>query len=594
MKGVARAGWVLVALLPSAVAAQGRTCDLVEPTDYRQVVNAAGDEVVYFRGPVRLQCEGDISLASDSAVYNRGQLEIELVGAVTYRDSTRQLTSDWANYLGQQELLVARDDVVVTDLLDGSVVTGQEMQYYREAPDRPASRVIMTGGRPTAVLRDGPPPDTLLPPVREPLRVPPPGRAPVAGAEDTVPPLEITADRLESRGDSLFDAMGAVDMRRGDLTGAADSATFRRLEEHVILFGTAHVQDPEFRLDGDRIDAFLLGEDLEEVLSVGNSRLTSRELRIRSRRLRIALEDGEVERVEAWNPAARALARAEAEERAAEEEAARAEERAEEEEEAVQPPEADPAEVAQAADTAALAPGAVDVDTVAVARRLEEPAPPDRRVQEILRQLGPEADTVPGALDRAVAAAEAEGFQLWADSIDALADRGQIREIRSIGRAYGERPVDTLEAGLPEIANRDWVQGDTIIGFFRTDTLPDAPPAERVTDVAMEEAEETESTAADSTEAVLERVDVIGGVDPALSLYRLRDENGPEGASINFMSASRIVLYMMDGEVAEVEAAGPVEGLHLDPAPEGAAPETAPGTAEPQADGEAPPGGETG
>ena len=453
-------GMILLLAAPAALAAQSRTCNLVQEADFSRLVNARGESVLYFKDPVRLRCTGGVTLAADSAVYNSTLLAMELVGAVVYRDSTNQLTADWANYLGSLEQLMGRGDVVLTDLRNGSVVTGDELQYLRQTRTRPLSQVVMRGGRPHAVLREAPAaapgPETVVQP---------------AGA-DSAAPVEITADRLEFLGDSLFLARGTVDIQRGATTGASDSARYDRAEERLTLLGGGHVRDDRYRLEGERIDAWVRGEVLREVRAEDRTSLISADLTVRSERLRIGFVDGALDRLEAWNPVR---------------------------------PDADPA------------------------------APRER------------------------ALALAEGFRLRADSIHAVADSGALREVRAIGHAYGERRLDSLAVGIPSRIARDWIQGDTIVGHFATLSVTelDAP--------ADEPAVEAGAAPADSTELVLERVVVIGGGGPALSLYRMEpDAEGALGA-INFMKASRIILFMTEGEVARVEAEGPIDGVYLDP-----------------------------
>lgn len=454
---------VLLLAAPAAASAQARTCNLVQEADFRQLINARGETIVYFRDPVRLRCTGGVSLAADSAVYNRTQLVMELIGSVVYRDSTRQLTSDWANYLGNLEQLLARGDVILTDLRNGSTATGAELQYLRASETRATSHSVLRGVRPRAVLQQA---------------EPAPG--------DTAAPLEVVADRLEFIGDTLFLARGSVDLVRGATTGAADSARYHQANERLTLLGDAQVQDDRFRLEGQRIDALVDGEVLREVLAVRETSLISEDLTIHSERLHIGFVDGALDRLQAWNP----------------------------------------------------------------------PAPP----------------SAPAPSERATALAE--GFRLRADSIDARADSGALREVRAVGRGYGERRVDTATVQLPSMIARDWIQGDTIIGYFTTlepaaDTVatatelgvrPDAVP-----DTAAGAVAAGSAATADSAEVVLERVVVIGGSSPALSLYRMEPEGEGEQGAINFMKATRIILFMTEGEVARVEADGPVDGLYLDP-----------------------------
>ncbi|MBW3554281.1 MAG: hypothetical protein KY466_12255 [Gemmatimonadetes bacterium] len=492
-------GFVLGALLvfaaPVAAAAQARVCDLVQAADYAQITNASGESVWYFRDPVRLRCTGNVTLAADSAVYNRSQGEMELIGAVAYRDSANQLTADWANYVGRLEQLLARGNVVLTDLRDGSVVTGQELQYLREMPTRPLSQVVMRGGRPRAVLREA--------------RPQPSGRAPAVPppAADTAAPVEITADRLEFLGDSLFLARGRVEIERGATTGASDSARYDQPSERLTLLGRAHVRDDRYRLEGERIDAFVRGEVLREVRAEVRTSLVSAELTVRSERLRIGFVEGALDRLEAWNPLAMAAPR-------------------------------------------------------------DSAAPPAER-----------------------AVALAEDFRLRADSIDAIADSGRIREVRAIGHGYGERRLDSLAVDVPAMVARDWIQGDTIIGYFAdvSRAMPEdsavdgAAPSDDFADPSrIRGPEGAQAESGDSVEVVLERVVVIGGSSPALSLYRMEPGADGERGAINFMKARRIILFMTEGDVDRVEADGPMDGVYLDPVnvrrtPAPAAPPTAAG-----------------
>lgn len=477
-------GAAAVLLAPVAAPAQGRTCDVVEAADYVRLTNERGEMVIYFRDPLRMECTGDVRLRADSAVMVQGASapSIELIGAVVYQDSTRELTADWANYLGTTAQLIARGRVVLTDRVDGSVVRGEELQYRRATPERPLSQVVIRGGRPHATLRER----------TAPAAAPP---------EEPAAPVEIRADRLEFLGDSLFLGRGDVEIERATTTGAADSARYDQLAGRMTLLGRAHVQDPRYRLEGERIDALLDGEALREVRSEERARVISEDLTVRSRWLRMSFLEGALERLEAWGPR-----------------------------------------------------GATPGD----------PEDPD----------GEEAgagETPAG--ERALALAE--GFRLRADSIDARADAGRLREVRAVGRGYGERRVDSLAVGLAPLVARDWIQGDTIIGHFR-DVRPerrvDGPaaepaPARLPTDTAAAEVPGDaagEPTDPEDTEVELERIIVIGGSAPALSLYRMDGEDAARPA-INFMKAERITLFMDAGEVGRVEADGPIEGVYLDP-----------------------------
>jgi lipopolysaccharide export system protein LptA len=451
---------VLLAALPAAAEAQSRRCQQVLPSDARRIINSRGEEVFYFLDPVRVLCSGGVRLEADSAVMNSAGGGVILVGNVVFEDSTRRLEADWANYLGRADQLLARGDVSVTDLAEGAVVTGEDLNYLRESDTRPEARAVVTGGRPHAVI--------------------PPRRDSLAGpAADTAVATEVWAERLELYGSTGFVAIGDVDLARGDVVGAADTARFDQGTERMTLLGTAHVQSPQYRLEGQHIDAFLEADQLTEVVADRDARVLADELDVRSTRVRIGFRDGEVERLEAWNP---------------------------------------------------------------------DPAAETRRAR-----------------------ADAENFRLRADSIDAMADSLGIREVRAVGRAYGERNADSLAVGPPTVV-RDWIQGDTITGFFIRSVVAADGEDQPLTE---DERPPAADAPGDSVETVLERIEVAGGEGMALSLYRMNRDDPEARASINFMKAKRIILFMEEGDVARVEAAGPIEGVYLDPVETTAPPDSA-------------------
>jgi hypothetical protein len=446
------AAWAVALVLAAApsTATGQETCNQVLPSDFRRIITETGQEMMYYRDPVRMICTSGVRIEADSAVMNRTANTLEMVGRVLYRDGERQLTSEWARYLGHSDELFARGNVVLTDLADGSVIRGNEFEYQRPTPERPESRMLMWGGRPHAELN----------------------RAAADGAE-AGSPVRVRADRLELINETEFLAHTNVELERDDLRGAADAVRFDEVADRMTLTGNAHVETDAYRLEGDQINALMFGEALREVLSQGSARLVGEDLTVSARTIRIGFVDGDPERVEAWNPRP-----------VADEDAA-------------------PAAGAQRA--------------VAVSR----------------------------------------DFRLRADSIDARSIEGRLREVHAVGRAYGEREADTVSVQLPDVIARDWIQGDTIIGYFADAvTVPaDAPPIDPEDNSGLEP----------DPELVLERVEVIGGSSDALSLYRSEAAGDEPRPAVNFMRATRITLFMSDGEVTRVEAEGPLEGVHLDP-----------------------------
>ncbi|HEV2129557.1 MAG TPA: hypothetical protein VGR27_00555 [Longimicrobiaceae bacterium] len=199
------------------------------------------------------------------------------------------------------------------------------------------------------------------------------------------------------------------------------------------------------------------------------------------------------------------------------------------------------------------------------------------------------------SLERMVARGEAEGvepgrataisrtFRLDADSLDALLPGQRLERVIAVGSARGEAR-DTTEAGLPVpeppaeaasgvITDRDWILGDTIIGFFSAvDTVTPPPNA------AGEQRQ---------AEVQLDRILAQGS---ARSLYRIRRNDAPPDAApaLNYLAGDHIELTLTEGELEVANVTGLRRGLYLDPAPPAPAeeagegdPSAAPPAAEP-------------
>jgi lipopolysaccharide export system protein LptA len=205
-----------------------------------------------------------------------------------------------------------------------------------------------------------------------------------------------------------------------------------------------------------------------------------------------------------------------------------------------------------------------------------------RLVQEKLRITGPQlqmffardslqrlvSGNSPDAKGRSVALAR--GFRMEADSLEALTPGQRVRQVTAIGKAAGQS-WDTLQvsgptpqdaAGQPDtvaglsLGQRDLLFGDTIIGYFRSDSaLAASRPAGAPADT--------------SRDAELERLLALGS---ARSLYRLapsRDSaqlarsDGRRG--INYLIGDTIDLAFAEGEVDVATVRGLKRGVYLEP-----------------------------
>lgn len=177
----------------------------------------------------------------------------------------------------------------------------------------------------------------------------------------------------------------------------------------------------------------------------------------------------------------------------------------------------------------------------------------------------------------------ARGFRMEADSLEALTPGQKIRRVTAIGTAEGQAwdtaqaagpaPADTTatdSVGGLALGERDLIYADTIIGFFKEDTVAPGPsPMDSARAAAADPSSPVarpDTARADSTEAELERMLAFGS---ARSLYRMRpsreeaDSAGKMG--INYVIADTIDLSFLEGEVDIATVRGLKKGVYLDP-----------------------------
>jgi lipopolysaccharide export system protein LptA len=179
----------------------------------------------------------------------------------------------------------------------------------------------------------------------------------------------------------------------------------------------------------------------------------------------------------------------------------------------------------------------------------------------------------------------ARGFRMEADSLEALTPGQKIRRVTAIGTAEGQAwdtaqvagpaPADTSAAAPDSVAGlalgeRDLIYADTIIGFFKEDTVAPGPsPTDSARAAAADPSvpvARPDTARSDSTEAQLERMLAFGG---ARSLYRMRPsrEQADSAAKmgINYVIADTIDLSFLEGEVDIATVRGLKKGVYLDP-----------------------------
>lgn len=269
---------------PAARRPSTRDCvlDFTEsPPESRLFSNmvAEGARNTFIGGGVVARCQGDPQvIRADSAEQYENAGLLNLYGNVVFDDPGKlRVTSMTASYFTGEEKLVAYENVVATDIPTGSTFTGPMIEYYRATSDRPESR-LYAPQRPTLNLVEK---DST-------------------GA--TGPPVVISANQFEARGDTGIVGWGSVQINREFIQAEADSASFDKFTERARLIRNAFIFSRDtvqpFRLVGDSIDLFSKDRVLERVVAIHRAQATSNEVVMRAERVEMTLDSQKVNR--AW------------------------------------------------------------------------------------------------------------------------------------------------------------------------------------------------------------------------------------------------------------------------------------------------------
>jgi lipopolysaccharide export system protein LptA len=244
-------------------------------------VQPSGQRNIYQGGGVRYRCVGqDVVIEADSAAYYGDLATLYMVGNVHYVDEGTTLDAMQLTYYRAEEWLVAQGDVRA-QMEDGSTLRGPTVEYFRAVPGvRPLQRVVAPG-RPTLTLQ------------------------PRDSAGQSQDPVDVTADRIVTEGDSLVYAGGRVVITRPDLVARADSAVVDEGRQFARLLREPEIEargERPFTLRGSVIDLFSTERELERVLSSGSARVISEDVDVAADTLDLRVEGRELERAFAWGP----------------------------------------------------------------------------------------------------------------------------------------------------------------------------------------------------------------------------------------------------------------------------------------------------
>ncbi len=535
---------VLFLLAVTNLPAQNRTCDLIDSRLVSSVTERGG-RVSHVSLP-RFLCTDGTRIEADSSVTFEANSFTQLFDNVLFRDGTQELEAERAQYFSRAGRLQAQGSVRLTDLDDGSTITGENLVMLQEGDERPEDDVTIRGGRPHArffskavpvsdslqadeTQRDGvevgpplpdttaglpPPADTLAgqdePPDTvevepsdtvevEPSEIEP---AEVEAMEPEPPPgpptpFDVDADLIRLVGDRLFQARGRVEVRRDSLLSYGDSMEYQQDVGTLTLFRNARLLSPDAEsgdtLDvrGDTIDMRLPSNRIDELEARGHAQLVTDAVDMKGPILRIFFAQEELDRI-------------------------------------------------------------VSV-MGAHAEEVEEEPPPQPAAQELEDSLEAEMED-PFARPQATA----EDFFLTGDSIEVKTPGGELESVFASGHAHGVSNVrDSLNAeDAPELIRHDWIEGQTITATFVTSQSDSTiPPAVTV--------EGNESRY---------RLDKLVAQGAARSFYRSAPDStstpgGGQGPlELNYVLGDEIRLFMKDGEVDRMEVDN-ATGAYFQPQP---------------------------
>jgi hypothetical protein len=235
-------------------------------------------------GGIEATC-GDKWLRADSAVFFDRRGVLYLFWNIEYEDEGRTLIAERAIYYQDEDWVRAEGNVVLSDTVGGSTLSGPLLEYYPINANRPFER-IFAPGRPHLVFYAE------------------------DAAADEAAPFDVDADRIHIYGDSAIAAQGEVVAVRGDLTAYGDSMDLDLGRDEIWLLGNPSVEAEETLLEGDSILIVLEESRVREIQAWPNASAQGSELSLVAPLLRMFIEAegivravasaGAAERTGAW------------------------------------------------------------------------------------------------------------------------------------------------------------------------------------------------------------------------------------------------------------------------------------------------------
>ena len=542
------------------VAAQDRTCDLAD-SDQVNSITQSGGRVSHVSRP-RFYCTDGTRIEADSSVTFEANSFTQLYGNVLFRDGPQELLAERAQYFSRAGRLQAQGSVRVTDLEDGSTVTGENLVMLQAGDERPEDDMTMRGGRPHARFMS-----RAVLPVSDSLQD---DEVPLESTEVDTLPQDTTAglpsadtsavqeppDDISAVQDPPSDTMAVApaDIGPGDpeavdpetVAVAVDSVQPEEVEPELPP-GPPKPFDVDadlIRLVGDRLfqargrvemrsdsllsygDSMEYQQDLGTLTLYRNARILSPDsesgdtLDIRGDTIDMRMPSNRIDELEARGHAQLVTS-----------------------------------DVDMKGPILRVFFAHEEVDHIVSV--LDEQDEDDEGPSPSL--VAEPADSVEIVIEDPFAQpqATAEGFLLTGDSIEVKTPGGELESVVATGQAHGiSNARDSLNAeNTPELIRNDWIEGDTITATF-------VPSESDSTALPAATGEKTRSRY---------RLDMLVAQGAARSFYRSAPDStanpeNPAQLELNYVLGAEIRLFMSDGEVDRMEV-DDATGAYFQPQP---------------------------
>ncbi len=554
-----------LALPPSFLSGQvspGEGCEVPHFDRFENLALSNGSRVTYFSMPV-IVCHGGTRISADSAVVYEATSFTQLFRNVVFQDESSRLTADQAHYFDRERRLRAWGGVVLNELNEGSVIRGDTIVILRAGPGRAEDHLTVTGTRPSATLYPTrqaradsvmAPADSVMAPADS-VR-PPADSVPAPAPADSVP-----ADAV----DTPVDSAGLGDPEpvspqareeapppgaRGGPPEPEELIPYEIDARRIYLEGSRYFRAHgavRIRRDSVNAAADSVEYDGQEGYLFLNrdASLTTGGFDLSAVRIRLDIPQDDIRGI---------LAREEAF--------------------------LEGKEIRLLAPTISLFLADGTLERLYAVRDSALDATPEEVLEE--RPPHPQAELLGFPRFPLRPHAFAQDYLLIGDSVEVVAPGEVIDEVRAMGNARGESlGQDTVSIeGLPEVARRDWLEGDTIIAVF----VPVDPEsaggaggeetprleAPGVENPPLEVPREVEAPPAAQGDSASYRLERLIARSRARSLYRMAPSDstlaeGDERRAIHYVVGEEITILMKEGEVDRMEVSGATQGIHLEP-----------------------------